>query len=549
MKLRTYRKGNLIRSISIFMIFAFLNLTGGCYYYKSVTSPDPPSELLGTDQLESKYIILHKGNHAWAFSDYEISGDSIKGKISELIGHDYYLDTQPDKANKYIQSSDPSKDEREVINEVHITVSDYITLEANMISIPLESVQKIEIYDRDSGATTASWIFGGLGLTVGVLAVVAIIVALTKSSCPFIYTYNGTHYTFCGEIYSGTIFPPLERDDYLLLHDLKEKDDLYSIQMKNEVREIQHTNLAELIVFDHPHGTEACIDKYGNAFCSLDSHSPVTAMNLQGENVLPLILSRDSLSYFGSEPVKDQDPADGAIMEFEIPEGTTSAGLVLRAKNSFWLDYVFTRFHGLFGASYDQYMDKQSNVSRSELKERMLDQGLPLSVYLEKNGEWEFQDYFNIAGPMALRDDFLSLDLSGTSPGPVRIKLEYGLYFWELDYVGLDFHGDQGGKTQVVRLESAVDNTGADVKDLMYSNDDLYYIQPEVGDAVEMSFRVPVTEGMQRSVFLHSKGHYKILRDQTGKPDIKSLKSLNKESGLSKFSLDLILDLYPLSQN
>jgi hypothetical protein len=236
-------------------------------------------------------------------------------------------------------------------------------------------------------------------------------------------------------------------------------------------------------------------------------------------------------------------------MEFEIPEDTDTLNVCLRAKNSFWLDYLFTRFHGLFGSKYDNYVDKQAEASRQELMERMFDQGLPISVYMEKNGKWEYQDYFNIAGPMALRDDVLSLNVSDVSSGPVRIKLEYGTYFWELDYVGIDFKGDEKIIKQVVQLESAIDGKNDNVKDLLIADDSLYYVQPDIGDVVEMTFKVPASKGMQRSVFLHSKGHYKILRDQTGRPDMKTLRSLNKENGLPQYSIELIKELYPPSQN
>ncbi len=547
--LPTFRKGNLVKPVSILLIIALLNLMGGCYYYKVITSKDPASDVIRSQQDPTKFIILHFGDQAWEFSEIAVTKVSLVGKISDLQGHEYYRTNRPDQVNRYRRSSKEFKDEREVINEVHITVSEYNALDGNEISIPLEYIEKIEVYDPAIGATIASWVFTGLGVAAIGVGVLLIIVMLTKSSCPFIYVYDGNQYTFCGEIYSGAIFPPLERHDYLPLHNLREKDNLYSIQLKNEVREIQHTNLAELLVIDHFEGTVAYVDKYGNPFAIHETHSPLSATNLQGKDILPQILSKDSLNYFGYEPVKDQDPTDGTIMEFEIPEGTTNAGLVLRAKNTFWLDYVFTRFHGLFGYSYDKYMNKQSDVSRNELIARMLDQQLPVSVYVEKKGKWEFQDYFNIAGPMAMRDDILSLDLNGVSPGPVRVKLDYGLYFWELDYVGLTLDGDQGRKKHVVRLESAIDDKETDVKELLFSDDSLYYIQPEVGDAVEMNFKVPPPGGMQRSVFLHSKGYYKIIRDQTGKTDMKTLRSLKNDSGLPQFSIELIKDLYPPSQN
>ena len=148
-----------------------------------------------------------------------------------------------------------------------------------------------------------------------------------------------------------------------------------------------------------------------------------------------------------------------------------------------------------------------------------------------------------------VKDDILSLDVSDISSGLVRIKLEYGLYFWELDYVGIDFKGDEKIMKQVVQLESAIDGKNDNVKDLLIADDSLYYVQPDIGDVVEMTFKVPASKGMQRSVFLHSKGHYKILRDQTGRPDLKTLKSINSENGLPQYSIELIKELYPPSQN
>jgi hypothetical protein len=548
--LEAIRYGGLGKFLSFFLVLAFLNMLGGCrYYYKVTTSEDSPADVIHNQQDEAKFIILHFGDQAWEFTDIKVTEKTVVGTISELQGHEYYKTTRTDQVNRYKASKSEDKDESEVLNEVHITVSEYTALDDNEVSVSLENIEKIEIYDRAAGATTASWIFGGLGVAAGVLAVITIIAVLTKSSCPFIYVYNGTNYEFCGEIYSGAIQPPLERHDYLPLHELREIDNLYKIQMKNEVHEIQHTNLSELIVVDHPPESEVLIDKYGNLCTINNPYSPLSATNLEGNDILPQILAKDSLSYSGYDPGKDPNLTDGAIMEFEIPEEADSLMLSLRAKNSFWLDYLFTRFHALFGSEYDSYMNKQAEATRLELMERMFDQKLPISVSIEKDGEWVYQDYFNVAGPMALRDDILSLDVSDISSGQVRIRLEYGLYFWELDYVGIDFKGDEKIMKQVVQLESAFDGKNDDVKDLLIADDSLYYIQPDIGDVVEMTFKVPASKGMQRSVFLHSKGHYKIIRDQTGAPDLKTLRSLNSENGLPQYSLELIKALYPPSQN
>ena len=543
--LQAFRYGRTGKYLSLILVLAFMNMFGGCYYYRVVTSEDPHDEVISAKQEEAKFIILHFGSQAWKFSDIIVSDETLAGKITPLQGHDYYKTTRPEQANRYKVSKNPDEDQREVINEVHITISEYNAMVANEITIAIENIEKIEIYDRATGATTASWVFGTLGILAAVFAVVMIIAALTKSSCPFIYVYNGTHYEFCGEIYSGAIYPPLERHDYLPLPELKEIDHLYKIQMRNEVREIQHTNLSELIVVDHTAGTGVLIDKYGRLCLIHSPFAPLSATNLEGNDILKQLLSKDNVSYSGHNPGEDPTLTDGVIMEFEIPEKIDTVNLCLRAKNSLWLDYLFTRFHGLFGSKYDRYVEEQSESSRQELMEQMSDQKLPISVYLEKDGTWEYQDYFHIAGPMALRDDVLSLDVSDIKDKQLRVKLEYGLYFWDIDYVGLDIQSDGEMVKQVVPLENAVDGKNQNVKDLLIADDSLYYIQTDIGDAVELQFRVPAIKGMQRSLFLHSKGHYKIIREQTGRPDMRTLRSLDRGNGLPQYSIELMRELYP----
>ncbi len=437
-----------------------------------------------------------------------------------------------------------------MINEVHITASAYESQSENMISVPVASIQKIEIYDPAAGATIASWYFSGLGIAGLVFGIIAIIIMLTKSSCPFVYACDSTAYEFCGEIYSGTIYPPLERDDYLNLDGLVGVDKHYRVQLRNEVHEIQHTNLAELIVVDHPRESEVYLDKHGNIFTVIDEYSPVSATNLEAKNILPQIMYRDSLSYFGGEPDKYRDPVDGVILEIELPGEIDSVNLILRAKNSFWLDYVFTRFHELFGSKYNRYMDKSARSDRKEIEKKMLENKLPVSVYIENEGVWQFLDYFNIAGPMALRDDILSISLPADHANTIRIKLEYGVYFWEVDYLGISFDGPGDVVSQKIGLESALDGYHRDVKDLLAADDHLYYIQREVGEYADLIFSAPpACVGMDRSFFLHSKGHYRIIRDLEGKPDFRTIRSLRKEKGLPQFSLELLQEVTPMTKN
>ena len=297
---------------------------------------------------------------------------------------------------------------------------------------------------------------------------------------------DGSSSDFIGEIYSGAIYPSLERNDYLLLPEAKRGQKEYKIKMTNEMHEIQNTNLIELNVFDHPAGTRVFVDKYGNYQTTGKLQVPVEATNLNGENIMEIIKDKDTLSYLGNKPGKDTKLKDGIILKFKRPDNSASAKLLVNTKSSFWLDYVFTRFHELFRKEYDCWVDKQQKISTKKMKNWMLEQNIPLSVFIEKNGKWHFVDYYNIVGPMAAKEDIMSFDISDIHTDYIKIKLEYGTLFWEVDYAAIDYTKNIPVTQRTAQFESAIDNNEKDVKNLITASDLLYYVMPEVGDAVNM---------------------------------------------------------------
>ena len=485
-------------------------------------------------QDEKKFIILHYGDSAWHFRDI-IAGDSmVTGYLYPLRGHDKYKTTNPDGVSRYKRSV--RHDESEVLNEVHIYTTELTEQGFIQASFPAAAVNRIEVFDPAVGATVASYVFSGLAIAIPVIVAVAL---LTKESCPFIYVSDDDSYKFIGEIYSGAIYPSLERDDYLPLPEAKPGQAEYMIKMTNEVHEIQNTNLAELQVIDHPSGTTVLMDKYGNYQTMVNPQSPAEAMNLKGKNILDVIMERDTLLYFGNNLEKDESSTDGIILKFKRPPDASHAKLVIKAKSTFWLDYVFTRFHSLFGDQYDCWVTKQETIPDRQMKEWSIEQKIPLLVYVEKKGEWKFVDYYNVTGPMAAREDVLPIDLTDIKTDTIRIKLEYGFMFWEIDYAAIDFSPNAEVIQRTAMLEEAIENKETDVKKLLESTDLFYYVQDEIGDNADMKFTIPPRIREEQSLFLHSRGYYKILLEGKGKQQVKYLLSFRKKGRFPEYSNQL----------
>lgn len=538
-KQKQFYRRSLIKFFTWILIIAVLNLSQGCKNYFKVTKDTKPvSESFPVLQSQNKTFILHLESKSWVFQNPEIKENVLSGiavkPYESVLSHP----VDSIKPNRYKKKYP----ENFILNEVHIYCNELTRVDSSTVSVPFSGIQKIEIYEKDKNATGGSYFLGALGITAGVAAILTIIVALTKSSCPFIYTFNGEQTELAGEIYSGSIQPSLERHDFLKIP-LKGNDPEMKLKIANEVKEIQHTNLMELWVFDHNKNVQVLVDKYGNFHSASNLVSPVKAGTLAGGDVKNLILAKDSLFYTTTEIKGELPLTDGLILEFPNPGGSKFAKLFIRAKNTFVLDYMIGQFNNQFGDLYKNWQKKQQNAPAEQLRQWSLDQNIPLSLAVERNGIWEKTDYFNIAGPMAMRDDVLAIPLNGTESNPLKIKLEAGNFFWEIDYAGIDYSPQSEISYKIVPVITAFTQDGEEVGKMLQKDDRKYYVQPEVGDNATVLFEMPEMTNDERTVILHSKGWYQILRNPTGTPNREYLETFRQPGRFNQFVNEYIQTL------
>ncbi len=525
-------KKGFTRILTFFLVIAVLNLTHGCNYFKAVRTVAPvPSGQLDGLNYEGKSFILHFGGKKWAFKALTLQNDSISGYLEPYSNLPVTKEVKPGKPQRYVVGK--KYDQRYLLNEVHLYLNEYAELGTGKVIFPVSAVEKVDVYDKDTAMTVGSWFLGiAGGLALAYLAA-AVIVLIFKESCPFIYTWDGEQYHFAGEIYSGTIYKPLERHDYLKLPSYPGNVE-YKIKITNEVREIQHTNLLELMVVDHPEGSNVWVDKSGQVFPVASLIPPFKAVNTEGREVTSLLAGKDN-SFYQSDPSGTVIPdRDALIMEFPRPEAT-SAALVIRAKNSILLDYMMGEFNQLFGDAYQSFVRKRQGFSGERLSQWSVNQGIPLDLSVERNGKWEHVDYYNVVGPMAFKEDVLGFALNGNESNPLRVKLEFGYFFWEIDYTGLGIINPAETVTTLVPAASAINEAGEDVSGCLKSDDQQYYTQPETTNFAEISFTLPELTTGERSLFLHSKGWYQILMDPKGKPDRKYLMTFREPGRFNQF--------------
>ena len=232
-------------------LFSIIIWTTSCHYFK-VRTYTPNSEAFSLETVEEMgwHFFIH--NAESTYSILNIKADSVKISGFAIASPEPSRDSKEEKSyysNKKIPlySKDRPKrykknTENTIVHEVHFYLKDDVVLnlaETDYVEIPATDIEEVRIIDPNTGATIASYVFSTIGLIVGFLAIILIIVLLTKSSCPFVYADNGETFIFEGEIYGGAIMHNMERADYLPLPNLKVKNGQYRIRISNELKEKQ----------------------------------------------------------------------------------------------------------------------------------------------------------------------------------------------------------------------------------------------------------------------------------------------------------------------
>ncbi|MCC7244645.1 MAG: hypothetical protein IT269_03110 [Saprospiraceae bacterium] len=515
--------------LALLLMLIFVTSEWRCMFYERY--PLPISRIRKID-LEALDFYLYDPSavkeRCWYVSERKMDTQSMTGYVSKL--------TAKEAADIYNVRSrrDALKSRNEVLfflkPEYARTLPD-----TGALTLDFRQIDHIEVYEVNHGKT----MMASIAIVPAGMLLITVIALGDKESCPFIYACNPDETVFQGEIFAGAVYPQLERNDWLPLPDIQPKDGAYNVRIANKAREIQHTDLMAMEVIDHPENTEVLYDQFGTLHCLADVRKPLSVEDFQGRDQSEKLAFPDEKMWTGAPESQRERADEGLVVRFPKPENATTGRLVIRAKNSIWLDYLYGQFLNEFGEYGPMLREQTLKRSKDELNAWMNAQNMPLKVSVETSpGVWTPAGAFQLAGPMALKRDVLPIDLSAVQGKECRIRLECGYMFWEIDEIGLDCSTSPSVKSTTVLANSATDQNGADVLPWLTTADGQYYTQAEMGNEATVRFPAPpLTPGMKRSCILKSRGHYERLREpMPGKPSLLYLKQFEKPDALPKYS-------------
>ena len=419
-------------------------------------------------------------------------------------------------------------------------------LEAKVRSVPyniaIQDIQRLWVERKGISAPRT------IGLTVaivaGSLAVIAAVVVATKQSCPFVYSWDGHQYVFDAEPYGGAITRGLERDDFSELEHLREQNGQYRLLLTNEMDETQFTNFMELWVVDHAPGLRVVSDEKGNLRGYADVQTLSDARDREGNDLLPWLRSTDRKIW---EPDAVAGPGGNlrqeVILTFPKPAGATQANLIANAATGLWGSYMIKRMVELRGRETATWLSSLDHnpASVAELEAwGAQEETYRLRIEVQEPEGWALRGTLPPGGPLLAEDRVMPLDVSRVRGTQLRIRMRPPVGFWAMNSFAVAYGTGQAVSYSRVGAKSAITSDQQDVLADLGGVDEQYYSMPNTTDRAEITFPAPPRKiGMDRVVFLHSRGWYQLHLGANGEPDTAALTKLTSvPGGAAQFAVD-----------
>jgi hypothetical protein len=510
-------------------------LIAGCFrHYYEIDSQKPvSSEMISKMESSEKIYIAHFNDAIVLLNNLKTTATELEAGVQPLSENE--LSRAFANSNKSMRYK-PSRD-ADILLQVHLYIDkdqqSFKLENTQKVIIPLASIARMDVYEKDKGRTTTNQIFSTLGVallvTLGVLTIIA-------CNCPQVSMQEGNQFEFKSGLYSGAVNSNLERSDYLLLDNFAPAKDSVQIRIDNVNGEQQFINRLQLLKVSHPAGTKVLADREGKIYSYATPVSPLAVIDNSGKDYSKQVKYHDSENAGFIQPGKDGE-ASSLVLQFPVNMAGKKARLILRANNTPWSGYMYKEFQGLYGSAYTSIRDSQEKMDASVSKNWIINQSLPLKVYVENvKGEWQMADYFQMPGNTAKRDMILELDIPNTPFQTVRIKLETVFRFWELDYAALDNTKQDGLESSWVSPSKALVSTGENALDKISATDKDYLSL--TGHAyLDLQYSNLSVKNDTETYFLCGTGYYHQSPVNSKSPDVAALNKFKNPGYFQLFSL------------
>ena len=361
-----------------------------------------------------------------------------------------------------------------------------------------------------------------IGVLVGSLTVAILIALASKKSCPFIYSFDGEKYVFDAEPLGGAISKAFERTDYNKLKSIKEIDGEYKLKITNEVFETEYIDEMSLFVVDHPENTLVTMNNDGSIYALAEGEKVEYATDEDGRDIKPFLVENDLVAWQTKMPFHDQNRTKHKIkFGFKMKNGAKKARLVYNVGTTHWGSTMLSEMLELHGKNLGEHysnLDKKGEYYDFTMDFLRREELYELELKIKIKGEFKTQAVLQGGGPFKTENRVVELDLSGIEGEMIEFEVNPAVGFWTLDNFKLHFDVPQQAFGEEIKVSKTIDNFGEDISEKISYSDGNYYDMPTTGDWFFATYKAPPKkDGMKRTVFMKTKGWYKIHMPPTDK--------------------------------
>lgn len=534
---------NIIRiQYKISGLIITLVFLAGCKYYKNLLIEPVTNEALSTVAHYKPQIIVHlSDDSAYELRNIEVTVDTLKGIVGDklLNLHESHKKSIRDK-KKFINE--------DVLKTLHVYTS-LNNLEELQSGIALNLITTVVIHEKDIAKSIYKSVGGLPGVIFLAVVVFPIGIAAIACACPQVESTDGQSAQFHGSLFPGSIFKSLKRKDYLILDNVLFDDGNLNLKVFNNLPETEYIDQLQVLEVDHT----------GYAFLGVDNENGLIAYNQSkglanlrsdslDENVYSVIY-RDNLVY-NFDNLDSPEDLNSITLAFDKNNFSEDAKLIIRGKQTEWLETVANYIFMNIGKSYDNWVKRKDHLSADKWIEKNEYQGVALNVYIKVNNNWKYVGSHHDAGTSSMRDLVMDIDLEQVSGSSIEVKLESAYKIWELDYVGITSDWSAYLSVSSVELQQIVDEGGNDISEIVASADDNYHVQEGAGSFINLRANGPLSTKTS-SIVLQGTGYYHHIRDYEHKANLKFFMQLNNKLGIQDLSkaLNLYKDLNVIARN
>ncbi|MEP6550096.1 MAG: hypothetical protein ABJB95_02875, partial [Gemmatimonadales bacterium] len=154
-----------------------------------------------------------------------------------------------------------------------------------------------------------------------------------------------------------------------------------------------------------------------------------------------------------------------------------------------------------------------------------------LKLDVDEAGTWRTRGLLPGGGPFLTETRVVPLDVSGVSGDSLRIRMRPPSGFWALNSFAVTFDdAEQPIAVTAIEPLSARTSEGHDVLADIRAADDRYYAMPNTGDNAQVTFSAPPARaGTERTVFLHTRGYYRLHLPEKGPADLAAIQRITDQ--------------------